>query len=175
MILKDELGLLPRGLYIVIGLVLAAAAITSDYADWPLIAAHKLPPFGFILINLIALPLALALVLWGCIGRHREWRLSDEGIHIRLLSLTSWRKTRYIVAEDIRTLTQESYGDERPGRAIIHGWIVVLEDGQRLVSPQSLDGAALEVIRLQIESRMRRRKPDFDPLAEASQANGLSG
>lgn len=174
MILKDKLGLLPRGLYILIGLVLAAAAIASDYADWRLVIAHKLPPFGVLLVNLVALPLALGVTLWGCIGRHREWHLGEAGIHIRLLSLTSWRKTWFIPAEHIRELTQEAYSDERPGRPVLHGWIIVMADGQRLVSPKSPDAARLEGVRLRIESRMRSVRPPFDPLAETSRANGLS-
>jgi hypothetical protein len=173
MIVKDELGGLPRFVYVVVGLTLATAAISSDYHDWALIEAHKLPPFGFILINMVALPLALGLVLWACIGRHREWRISDGRIRIRLLSLTSWQRRHYITSDDIRELTQESYADERAGRPVMHGWIVTLHDGQRLVSPKSLDLAGLEVHRLQIESQMRVLKPAFDPLAEASRANGL--
>ncbi len=174
MTLKDELGLLPRFLYIVVGITLATAAISSDYSDWALIAAGKLPPFGFILINVIALPLAAGIILWACIGRHREWRISDGEIRIRLLSLTSWRKTHYIKAEDIRELTPESYDHERPGSRIAHGWIILLKDGRRLVSPKSFDEAGLEQARLQIESEMRNGRAETDPLAEASCANGLS-
>jgi hypothetical protein len=173
MILKDELGWLPRALYVMVGLTLAAAAISSDYHGWARVEAHKLPPFGFILMNVLTLPLALGLVLWGCIGRHREWRISSAGIRIRLLSLTSWQKSQYIEGNDICELRQESYADERAGRPILHGWIVVLKDGRRLVSPKSPDPAGLETLRLQIESRMRAPKPDFDPLAEARRANGL--
>jgi hypothetical protein len=175
MTLKDELGLLPRFLYIVVGTTLAAAAISSDYSDWALIAAGKLPPFGFILINLIVLPLAAGIILWACIGRHREWRINDGQIRIRLMSLTSWQKTRYIDAEDIRELTPESYDPERKGSRVHHGWIVSLKDGQRLVSPKSFDKAGLDEARLRIESEMRRPRPETDPLAEASRANGLSG
>lgn len=72
MTLKDELGLLPRFLYILVGIALAAAAISSDYHDWALIQTGKLPPFGFILINMVALPLAAGIILWACIGRHRN-------------------------------------------------------------------------------------------------------
>lgn len=175
MTLKDELGLLPRFLYIVVGVTLAAAAIGSDYADWALIEAHKLPPFGFILINVIALPLAVGIILWACIGRHREWRVADGEIRVRLLSLTSWRKTHYIKAEDIQVLIPESYDHERAGSRIHHGWIVILADGRRLVSPKSYDKARLDQVRLQIESHMKRPRPETDPLAESSRANGLSG
>ena len=175
MTLKDELGLLPRFLYVVVGITLGAAAISSDYSDWALIEAHRLPPFGFILINLIALPLAAGIILWACIGRHREWRITEEGIRIRSLSLTSWRKTHHVKAGDIRELISESYEDERIGSRIRHGWIVMLADGRRLVSPKSFDKARLDLARLQIESQMRRARPEIDPLAEASRANGLSG
>lgn len=173
MTLKDELGLLPRFLYIVVGMTLAVAVIDSDYSDWALIAAGKMPPFGFILINLIALPLALGIILWACVGRHREWRITGEGIRIRLLSLTSWRKTHLIKAGDIRELSQESYDDDRAGSRVRHGWIVILSDGRRLMSPKSFDGAGLDRARLQIESQMRAVRRDTDPLAEARRANGL--
>ncbi len=175
MTLKDELGLLPRFLYIVVGITLATAAISSDYSNWASIAAGKLPPFGFILINGIALPLAAGIILWACIGRHREWWITDGQIRIRLLSLTSWRKTHYIKAEDIRELTPESYDPERAGSRIHHGWIVSLKDGQRLISPKSFDKAGLDQARLQIESQMRQPRPETDPLEEVSRANGLSG
>ena len=173
MTLKDELGLLPRFLYIVVGITLAAAAISSDYSDWALIAAGKLPPFGFILINVITLPLAAGIILWACIGRHREWRIAGGQIRIRLLSLTSWRKTHHIRVEDIRELMPESYDHERQGSRVTHGWIVIMKDGQRLVSPKSFDKAGLDGARLQIESQMRRARPETDPLAEARRANGL--
>jgi hypothetical protein len=173
MTLKDELGLLPRFLYIVVGITLAAAAIGSDYSDWALIEAGKLPPFGFILVNLVALPLAAGIILWACIGRHREWQVTDGQIRIRLLSLTSWRKTHHIKAEDIRELTSESYDHERAISRVTHGWIVILKDGRRLVSPKSFDGAELEKARLQIESRMRQPVAESDPLAESMRANGL--
>ncbi len=175
MTLKDELGLLPRFLYIVVGVTLAAAAISSDYHDWTLIEAGKLPPFGFLLINGIALPLAAGIILWACIGRHREWRISDGQIRIRLLSLTSWRKTHYIKAEEISQLTPESYDHERQGSRVTYGWIVILKDSRRLVSPKSVDKAGLEQAQLQIESQMRRPIPEIDPLAESMRANGLSG
>ncbi len=173
MTLKDELGLLPRFLYIVVGITLAVAVVDSDYSEWALIAAGKMPPLGFILINVIALPLAMGIILWACIGRHREWRISNGQIRIRLLSLTSWRKTHHINAEDIRELTPESYDHERAGSRIHHGWIVSLKDGRRLVSPKSFDKAGLDQARLQIESKMRQPRPETDPLAEVSRANGL--
>ncbi len=175
MTLKDELGLLPRFLYIVVGITLATAAIGSDYSDWALITAGRLPPFGFLLINLITLPLAAGIILWACIGRHREWRITDGEIRIRLLSLTSWRKTHYIKAEDIDHLMPESYDHERAGSRITYGWIVTLKDGRRLVSPKSFDEAGLDQARLQIESQMRSPRSETDPLAESMRANGLSG
>jgi hypothetical protein len=174
MTLKDELGLLPRFLYIVFGVMLATAAIASDYNDWALIEAGKLPPFGFILMNLIALPLALGIILWACIGRHREWHIADGHIRIRLLSLTSWRKIHHIKAEDIRDVEQLSYDHERKGSRVAHGLIVTLKDGRRLISPKSHDEKRLEVARLHIESVARNPKPDNDPLAQAMNANGLS-
>jgi hypothetical protein len=173
MTLKDELGLLPRFLYIVVGITLAVAAISSDYHDWALIAAGKLPPFGFVLINVIALPLAAGIILWACIGRHREWHVSDGQIRIRLISLTSWRKTHHINVEDISQLTPESYDHEHQGSRITHGWIILLKDGRRLVSPKSFDKAGLDGARLQIESQMLKARPEIDPLAEARRANGL--
>jgi hypothetical protein len=175
MTLKDELGLLPRFLYIVVGITLALAAISNDYTDWALIAAGKLPPFGFILINGLALPLAAGIILWACIGRHREWRISYGQIRIRLLSLTSWRKMHYIKAEEISQLTPESYDDEREGSRVTHGWIIILKDGRRLVSPKTSDKTGLDQVRLHIESQMRKTGPEIDPLAEVSRANGLSG
>jgi hypothetical protein len=175
MTLKDELGLLPRFLYIVVGITLVVAAISSDYHNWTLIEAGKLPPFGFLLINVVALPLATGIILWACIGRHREWRIADGQIRIRLLSLTSWRKTRYIKAVEISQLTPESYADERAGRRVTHGWIIFLKDGRRLVSPKTFDKAGLDQVRLRIESQMRRPEPEVDPLAEAMRANNLSG
>lgn len=174
MTLKDELGLLPRFLYILFGVMLAAAAIASDYNDWALIEAGKMPPFGFILMNLIALPLALGIILWACIGRHREWHIADGHIRIRLLSLTSWRKTHHIMAEDIRDVEQHSYDPERKGNRVAHGLIVTLKDGRRLISPKSHDEKGLEIVRLHIESILRNPKPDNDPLAQAMNANGLS-
>ncbi|WP_155847531.1 hypothetical protein [Asticcacaulis benevestitus] len=174
MTLKDELGLLPRFLYILVGVMLAAAAIASDYSDWALIEAGKMPPFGFILMNMIALPLALGIVLWACVGRHREWHIGDGHIRIRLLSLTSWRKTHHIMAEDIRDVAQHSYDHERKGSRVTHGLIVTLKDGRRLISPKSHDEKRLEMARLHIESVMRSPLPDNDPLAQAMNANGLS-
>jgi hypothetical protein len=91
------------------------------------------------------------------------------------LSLTSWRKTLHVKAEDISELTQESYDHERAGSRMTYGWIVILKDGRRLVSPKSFDGAGLDRARLQIESQIRKARPETDPLAEASRANGLSG
>jgi len=157
----------------VVGITLGAAAIVSDYNDWALIAAGKMPPFGFILMNVIALPLALGIVLWAVIGRHREWRVADGEIRIRLLSLTSWRRTHHIPAHEIESVTQESYDPERGRSRVPHGWIVRLKDGRRLVSPKSFDAGALETARLQIESHMRAPVPDNDPLGQAARANGL--
>ncbi|MDV6329336.1 hypothetical protein [Asticcacaulis sp. 201] len=172
--LKDELGMLPRALYVVVGLTLAAAAIASDYGNWALMQSGKVPATGIILMNLIALPLALAIIVWACIGRHREWHVADGRIRVRLLSLTSWRKTHHILAEDISAVIQESYDYERKGSRIAHGWIVTLKDGRRLVSPKSFDAEALNEARLRIESYMRQPLPQTDPLAESSRANGLS-
>ncbi len=151
MTLKDDLGLAPRILYFLFGSLLAVATIATAYHDWPLVQAHKSSAIGFLLINIIALPLAVLIILWAVIGRHREWRVNEQDIRIRLLSLTSWQKTQHIDPQEIETLSVDSYAyEDRAGRTA-HWLKVTLKDGKTYTSPKTFDKAAIDQAYSEVE------------------------
>ena len=155
MTLKDELGAVPRTLYFLFGVLLAAATISTAYHDWPLIQSGKSAPVGFALETLIALPLALLIMVWACIGRHREWRIADNQIRVRNLSLTSWQTVRHIHAEDIASFSLESYAHDDAKKRMAYTLRLLLKDGRRLESPRTFDEVEAAKARLQIESMGR--------------------
>ena len=137
--LKDDLGAAARTLYFVFGIVLAAATIATAYKEWPVVVAGKESPLVFVLLALIAMPLALFIVVWACIGRHREWSIADDHVRVRLLSLTSWQRDFRIHPEQIEDMSREQYSyDDKRGR-VAYGLTVTLRDGRTFHSPQTFD------------------------------------
>lgn len=149
--LKDELGLPARMLYFLMGIVLGIATIASAFSQWPAVTAGKEPMLGFMLLVLIAMPLSLLIILWACVGRHREWRIDSDHIRIRMLSLTVWKRDVRIRPEQIESLSREQFSyDDEDGR-IAYGITVHLRDGRDLQSPQtfSADQADMAWAKLQ--------------------------
>ena len=155
MTLKDDLGPVPRILYFLFGSLLAVATIATAYHDWPLVETHKSSAIGFLLINIIALPLSVLIMLWAVVGRHREWRITAQDVRIRLLSLTSWQKTHCIASQEIETVSQESFAYEDRARRTAHWLTVTLQDGKTYTSPKSFDKAAIDQAYIEVE-RMKR-------------------
>lgn len=150
MILKDDLGLTPRLLYGLFGLILAFATIASAYHDWPLVETGKSSWLIFVLVNICLLPLSLLIIVWAVIGRHREWRIGSQGIRIRLLSLTSWQKSEHVTPDRIESVTAESFPyDDRSGRSA-HWVTVQLTDGRVLKSPRMSDPMLAEAVRREL-------------------------
>jgi hypothetical protein len=149
--LKDDLGVAARVLYFIVGGVLGAAGLASAWGDFSAVAAHKASPAGIILVCLVILPLSLFVILWACIGRHREWRIGNDGIRIRLLSLTSWQKDLQIPAGDIAAFEREQYSyDDGSGR-VAYGVTVTLKDGKTYRSPRSFNPKEAEAAWAEIE------------------------
>ena len=144
MTLKDDLGPVPRILYFLFGSLLAVATIATAYHDWPLVEAHKSSAIGFLLVNIIALPLSVLIILWAVIGRHREWRITAQDVRIRLLSLTSWQKTHHIAPQEIETVSQESFAYEDRARRTAHWLTVTTAEGKTYTSPKTFDKAAID-------------------------------
>jgi hypothetical protein len=149
--LKDDLGVAARVLYFIVGVVLGAAGLASAWGDFPAVAAHKASPAGIILVCLIILPLSLFVILWACIGRHREWRIDGEGIRIRLLSLTSWKHDLQIRPDEIAGFEREQYSyDDNSGR-VAYGVTLKLKDGKAYRSPRSFNPKEAEAAWAEIE------------------------
>ncbi len=137
--LIEDLGLPARLLYLAFGVLLMTAAIASAWHDWPLVQAHKLSWVGFTLMLAIALPLSLLIMVWAAVGRHREWHVHDDHIHIHLISLTSWARTTQVDAGQIAVMTLENAPyDDRAGHTA-HWLSVRLKDGRTLLSPKTFD------------------------------------
>ena len=151
MTLKDDLGMLPRVLYGIFGLVLALATIGNDYHDWSLVEAGRQSLVVFVLVNLLALPLSILIVLWACIGRHREWRIAGNRIQVRLLSLTSWQKMQTIQAAEISGFELQSFEHEDAHHRTAYWMTLTLSDGRRIESPKTFNKSEAEKACLQIE------------------------
>lgn len=137
--LKDDLGLPARSLYFIMGVVLAIATVASAYSQLPPIMAGKASPLSLALLLLIASPLALFIMVWAVVGRHREWRIADDHVRVRLLSLTSWRRDFRIHPEQIEAIDRQQFSyDDKAGR-VSHAITVTLRDGRTLESPQTFD------------------------------------
>ncbi len=149
--LKDDLGATVRTLYLLVGVVLAAATIASAWSEWPAVSAGKESPLGLALLLVIAMPLSLFVIVWACVGRHREWKIGDDHVRIRLLSLTSWQKDLRIRAGEIETLTREQYSYDDNGGRVAYGVTVTLLDGKTYRSPRTFDSAQAEQAWLRLE------------------------
>ena len=142
--LKDDLGATVRILYFLVGVVLGAATIATAYSDWPEVISGKMSPVGFGLLAVIAMPLALFIIVWACVGRHREWRIADDHVRIRLLSLTSWQRDLRIPADQIESLVREQYSYDDDQRRVAYGVTVTLRDGRVYRSPRTFDQGQAE-------------------------------
>ncbi len=152
MTLKDDLGMVPRVLYGLFGFVLALATIGNDYHDWPLVEAGRQSLAVFIVVNLVALPLSILIVVWACIGRHREWRIAGNQIQVRLLSLTSWQKMQTIRADEISGFELQSFDHDDSHHRTAYWMTLTLNDGRRIESPKTFNKSEVDKARLQIES-----------------------
>ena len=137
--LVEDLGLPARLLYLAFGALLMAATIATAWHDWPLVQAHKLPWAGFTLMLLVALPLSLLIMVWAGVGRHREWHVHDDHIHIHLISLTSWARTTQVDAAQIAQLTLDAAAYEDRAARTAYWLSLHLKDGRTLLSPKSFD------------------------------------
>jgi len=137
--LKDDLGLPARSLYFIMGIVLAIATVASAYSQLPSIMAGKASALSLALLLLIASPLALFIMVWAVVGRHREWRIADDHVRVRLLSLTSWQRDFRIHPEQIEAMDRQQFSfDDKAGR-VSHAITITLRDGRTLESPQTFD------------------------------------
>jgi len=154
--LKDDLGVTVRTLYFLVGVVLAAATIASAWSEWPGVSSGKESPLGFGLLMVIAMPLSLFVIVWACVGRHREWKIGDDDVRIRLLSLTSWQKDMRIPAVEIESLVREQYSYDDNGGRVAYGVTVTLRDGKVYRSPRTFDAGQAEQAWQRLE-RLRAR------------------
>ncbi|HVZ29907.1 MAG TPA: hypothetical protein VG839_05905 [Asticcacaulis sp.] len=159
--LKDDLGVAARVLYFIFGVVLGAAGLASAWSDYHLVTAGKASPVGIVLVCLVILPLSLFVILWACIGRHREWRIDGSGIRIRLLSLTSWQKDVQIQPADIAAVEREQYNYDDTGGRVAYGVTITLKDGKTYRSPRSFNATEAEAAWTEIER--------FAPKSQAGQ------
>lgn len=154
--LKDDLGTPARLLYFLFGVVLAAATIASAYSEWPRVAAGKESPLVFVLLALLAVPLSLFIIIWACIGRHREWRIAEDHVRVRLLSLTSWQRDFRIHPEEIESLSRDQYSYEDKRGRIAYGVTVALRDGRTLHSPHTFDAAQAQLAWVSLQRLCRQ-------------------
>ncbi len=149
--LIEDLGLPARLLYLGLGVLLMTATVVTVWHDWPLVLAHKLPWTGFVLMLAVAPPVALLIMVWAGVGRHREWHIHDGHIHIHLISLTSWARIRRIDGEQIAALSLESAAfEDRAGHTAY--WLNIrLKDGQTLISPKTFDKTLADRARLKVD------------------------
>ncbi len=157
--LVEDLGLPVRLLYLAFGLLLMVAAIATAWHDWPLVQTGKLSWLGFALMLLVALPLALLIMVWGGVGRHREWHVHDDHIHIHLISLTSWARSRHIDAGQIAAMSVENAAYEDRANHTAYWLNIRLKDGRTLESPKIFDKDLAEEARQKIAGKIA----DTDP------------
>ncbi len=159
--LVEDLGLPARLLYLAFGLLLMAAAIVTAWHDWPLVQAGKLSWIGFALMLAIALPVSLLIMVWAAVGRHREWHVHDDHIHIHLISLTSWARVMQIDSHQIAAMTLETAAYEDRARHTAYWLNIRLKDGRTLLSPKTFDKALADQARQKVD---RFDAPDKDGL-----------
>jgi hypothetical protein len=141
--LKDDLGLPARSLYFIMGVVLAIATVAAAFSQWPMLL-------------LIAIPLAMFIIIWAIVGRHREWRIGEDHIRVRLLSLTSWHRDFRIHPEQIETINRQQYSyDDKQGR-VSHAITVTLRDGRTLESPVTFDAGQADQAWQKLEGLCKR-------------------
>ena len=148
--LVEDLGLPARLLYLAFGLLLMTAAIVTAWHDWPLVQAHKLSWIGFTLMLAVALPVSLLIMVWAGVGRHREWHIHDDHIHIHLISLTSWAKVMQIESSQIDAMSLENAAYEDRGDHTAYWLSVRLKDGRNLISPKTFDKALVDQARQKV-------------------------
>jgi hypothetical protein len=154
--LKDDLGLPARSLYFIMGVVLAIATVAAAFSQWPMVVAGKASPLSLVLLLLIAIPLALFIIIWAIVGRHREWRIGEDHIRVRLLSLTSWHRDFRIHPEQIETINRQQYSyDDKQGR-VSHAITVTLRDGRTLESPVTFDAGQADQAWQKLEGLCKR-------------------
>ena len=156
--LKDDLGATVRTLYLLVGVVLGAATIASAWSEWPAVSSGKESPLGFGLLIIVAMPLSLFVIVWACVGRHREWKISEDHVRIRLLSLTSWQKDLRVKAGEIETLTREQYSYDDDSGRVAYGVTMTLHDGKTYRSPRTFDAGQAEQAWQRLE-RLRAAAP----------------
>lgn len=166
--LVEDLGWPVRGLYLVFGVLLATAAVATAWHDWPLVVAHKASGFGFALLLIIALPVALLIIVWACVGRHREWHVHDNHIHIHVISLTSWARVMHIDAPQVETMTLESADYEDRANRTAYWLSVRTTDGKTYLSPKTFDRAIADQAR---EKVALFGNPDKDRLFTADNSS----
>lgn len=137
--LVEDLGLPARSLYMAFGALLMTATIATAWHDWPLVQVHKLPWTGFTLLLAIGLPVSLLIMVWAAVGRHREWHVHDDHIHIHLISLTLWARTTQVDAGQIEAMTLDSAAYEDRGGHTAYWLNLRLKDGRALLSPKTFD------------------------------------
>ncbi len=137
--LVEDLGLPARLLYLAFGALLMTATIATAWHDWPLVQMHKLPWIGFTLMLLVALPVSLLIMVWAAVGRHREWHVHDDHVHIHLISLTSWARTTQVNTAQIEALTLDNAAYEDRGGHTAYWLALRLKDGRTLLSPKTFD------------------------------------
>lgn len=156
--LKDDLGFAARSLYFIMGVVLAVATVAAAFSQWPTVIAGKASPLSLILLLLllIASPLALFIIVWAVVGRHREWRIGDDHIRIRLLSLTSWQRDFRIHPEQIEAIDRQQYSYEDKAGRVSHAITVTLRDGRKLESPQTFDAGQADQAWQKLQAMSKR-------------------
>ncbi|MBW8880971.1 MAG: hypothetical protein JF615_05935, partial [Asticcacaulis sp.] len=150
MTFKDHLGPVARTMFALIGVLLLIVAVATMYRDWPLVETHKSSLLGFILTCLIALPLSLLVVVWAAIGRMKEWRIGDDGIRMRMMSLTAWARQEQVQPGDIADITVETFAYEDQRNRSAHWLVLTTTDGRRFKSPRVYDAMVAEVMRSRV-------------------------
>lgn len=153
--IKDSLGLTARCLYFIMGVVLSVATVASTFEQWPAISAGKTSPMGLAVLMLIIIPLALFIMVWAVVGRHREWRIEDNRIRVRLLSLTSWKRDYLIYPEQVESIDRQQYSDDSHTR-VAHTITITLRDGSTFASPKILDGFQADQAWRKVEALCQR-------------------
>lgn len=147
MTLKDHLGPLARTMFASVGVLLLVASVASAYSDWPIIVEHRASSLGLLLTLAIALPVALLIIIWSSIGQLKEWRIENDHLSIRLMSLTSWMRIVDIRGEDIHDFQVEAYDYEDGGRRTAHWIVMTLKDGRRYKSPRTFQAEEISEAR----------------------------
>ena len=152
MTFKDNLGLLARTMFALIGLFLLVVAVATIYHDWPLVETHRSPLFGFVLTCLITIPLGLLILVWAVIGQTKAWHISSDHIRVNLMSLTAWQREIRLRSDEIADIAVETFAYDDVGRRTAHWIIVTTTDGRRFKSPRVYDAMVIEVLRNKIAS-----------------------